>query len=442
MSNFLLNFFWPPWPPCPMNWNWRPYKALQGGDLTVEVVPNTTIRELKAMLHEKKHCEDPIEHKILKVKVLADGLLVDDDQTLESVGMLHAESEATVIYSRNEVDAAAKEAIHVKGFLQVNIPFSLTAIPARAFSECHQVVKAAIPESVKAIGERAFEGCLSLASITIPESVTHIGFYAFRNCESLERITIPESVTAIGTGAFAGCKSLERITIPESVTAIGTGAFADCESLASITIPESVTDVGNYAFAGCESLASITIPKSVTAIGTGAFAGCKSLASITIPKSVTAIGTGAFAGCKSLASITIPESVTAIGDLAFADCKSLASITIPESSMFNGRFAFHKLQVKRRKVWIALFVASAGTSFSRCFTGLPWAFVRVQSDPFVNHLEVSVNQKNDETDMTEKLERRPLRIPKDPPMEGLGNMYSRGPGSQNSHFWGVRILRG
>ena len=394
-------------------------KTLQGGDLTVEVVPNTTIRELKAMLHEKKHCEDPIEHKILKVKVLADGLLVDDDQTLESVGMLHAESEATVIYSRNEVDAAAKEAIHVKGFLQVNIPFSLTAIPARAFSECHQVVKAAIPESVKAIGERAFEGCLSLASITIPESVTHIGFYAFRNCESLERITIPESVTAIGTGAFAGCKSLERITIPESVTAIGTGAFADCESLASITIPESVTDVGNYAFAGCESLASITIPKSVTAIGTGAFAGC-----------------------KSLASITIPESVTAIGDLAFADCKSLASITIPESSMFNGRFAFHKLQVKRRKVWIALFVASAGTSFSRCFTGLPWAFVRVQSDPFVNHLEVSVNQKNDETDMTEKLERRPLRIPKDPPMEGLGNMYSRGPGSQNSHFWGVRILRG
>ena len=141
-------------------------KTLQGGDLTVEVVPNTTIRELKAMLHEKKHCEDPIEHKILKVKVLADGLLVDD-QTLESVGMLHAESEATVIYSRNEVDAAAKEAIHVKGFLQVNIPFSLTAIPARAFSECHQVVKAAIPESVKAIGERAFEGaCLWQASLS------------------------------------------------------------------------------------------------------------------------------------------------------------------------------------------------------------------------------------------------------------------------------------
>ena len=59
-------------------------KTLEGGDLTVEVVPTTTIKELRAMLHEKKNCEDPIERKILKVKVLADGLLVDDDQTLES----------------------------------------------------------------------------------------------------------------------------------------------------------------------------------------------------------------------------------------------------------------------------------------------------------------------------------------------------------------------
>ena len=64
-------------------------KTLEGGDLTLEVVPTTTIKELKAMLHEKKHCEDPIERKILKVKVLADGaLLVDDDETLEFAGLL------------------------------------------------------------------------------------------------------------------------------------------------------------------------------------------------------------------------------------------------------------------------------------------------------------------------------------------------------------------
>ena len=83
-------------------------KTLEGGVLSVEVMPTNTIEELKAMLHEKKHCEDPIEHKILRVKVLANGLLVDDGQTLEFAGLLHAESEVTVIYSRNEVEAEQK----------------------------------------------------------------------------------------------------------------------------------------------------------------------------------------------------------------------------------------------------------------------------------------------------------------------------------------------
>ena len=92
-----------------------------------------------------KDCEDPIERQILKVKVLSDGFLVDDHQTLESAGLLHAESEVTVIYCRNEVEAATKEAIHEEGLLQVNIPSSLTEIPARALKECKQVVHSGSP---------------------------------------------------------------------------------------------------------------------------------------------------------------------------------------------------------------------------------------------------------------------------------------------------------
>jgi len=200
-------------------------KTLDGDDFTVQVVPKATIRALKAMLHEKKHCEDPIEHKILKVKILADGLLVDDDQTLESAGLLHAESEVIAIFCKNEVEAATKEAIHAEGILQVNIPCSLTEISAEAFEGCHQVVKVAIPESVTSIRE-----------------------FAFRNCSSLASITIPESVTMIGLKAFAGCKSLPSITIPKSVTAIGMYAFARCESLKSITIPESLRDDARFSF--------------------------------------------------------------------------------------------------------------------------------------------------------------------------------------------------
>ena len=154
-------------------------KSLEGGVVTIEVMQRTTIRELKAMLHEQKHCEDPIERKILKVKVVADGLLVDDDQTMESAGLLHAESEVTVIYSRNEVEAATKEAIHTQGLLQANMPSSLTEISAWAFHGCHQVVKVAIPKSVTAIRHAAFHDCKSLVSITIPASVMTIGHSAF-----------------------------------------------------------------------------------------------------------------------------------------------------------------------------------------------------------------------------------------------------------------------
>ena len=238
-------------------------KTLEGVDLTVQVVPTNTIEELKAMLREKKHGQDPIEHKILKVKVLAEGLLVDDDHlTLESAGLLHAESELTVIYSRNVVEAATKEAIHAKGLLQVNIPFGLTEIPARAFEKCNQVLKVTIPESVTAIERNAFAGCSSLASITIPESVTVIGNFAFEGCSSLASINLPESVTAIGGGAFRRCSSLASINLPGRLTTIGKCAFAGCSSLANITLPESVISIGTRAFDGCSSLESSTIPDS------------------------------------------------------------------------------------------------------------------------------------------------------------------------------------
>eukprot|EP00434_Breviolum_minutum_P007871 symbB.v1.2.006945.t1/scaffold416.1/size293898/4 len=312
-------------------------KTLEGGVLAVEVAPTNTIQELKAMLHGKKHCEDPIEHKILKVQVLFCGSLVGDDQTLESAGLLHGESEATVIFSRNQVEAASKHDIHAEGFLRVNIPSSLAEIGAGAFRECNQVVMVEIPESVMAIGKGAFEGCKSLASITIPESVMAIGGRSFAGCESLAGIKIPESVGIIGDRAFSDCSSLANITIPNSVTVIPTWAFQKCESLAGVNIPQSVTAIGGKAFAGCESLSGINIPESVTAIGFGAFEGCKSLSSINIPESVTAIGGRSFAGCESLAGINIPES-------NLGKCQGLLAIAVAAwfvtSSSLRETFAF------------------------------------------------------------------------------------------------------
>ena len=327
-------------------------KTVEGGEIAVEAMPTNTVKELKAKLFEKKHCEDPIVRKILQVQVLANGLLVDDDQTLESAGLLHDESEVTVIYSRNEVEAATKGAIHAEGLLQVNIPSSLTEIPAGAFQDLIQVVKVVIPESVTAIGGFAFLGCSSLESIHIPESVTTIGRGAFENCKSLESITIPESVAAIGDVAFQECSSLKSITIPKSVTTIQRGAFQECHCLESIAIPANVRSIEHFAFLNCASLTSITIPASVVSILSFAFGNCSSLESITIPASVLSIGNFAFQNCVSLTSIAIPQSVRTIGRGAFEGCSSLESITIPESLRDAGRSAFDDaLQVMIEHVW-------------------------------------------------------------------------------------------
>ena len=379
-------------------------KTLEGGDLTVKVLPTNTIRELKAMLLEKKHCEDPIERQILKVKVLVDTLLVDDDQTLESAGLLHGESEVTVIYSRNEVEATGK--FRAKGPVQLNIPSSLREIPAGAFEDQLQVVKVVIPESVTVIGMGAFAGCGSLQRITIPQSVTVIGADAFLGCHSLASITLPESVTAIREEAFRMCVSLASISIPESVTDIEDRAFEDCGSLTSITLPKSVTAIGALAFFRCTSLSSIAIPESVMSIRNRTFEDCKSLASITMPATVKSIGFRAFANCVSLASITIPESVTDIGESAFQGCYSLESILIPKSTCIGpGAFAGTGLsKIKRRKVWLTLIVCCTYWNLLFHFFSEVWISFHAPMQSTWPTLIISNlrgNEKSDEIAMTE-----------------------------------------
>ena len=59
-------------------------KTLEGETLAIEVLPTNTVKELRAMLLESKRCEDSIERQLLRVEVLTAGLLIDDDQTVES----------------------------------------------------------------------------------------------------------------------------------------------------------------------------------------------------------------------------------------------------------------------------------------------------------------------------------------------------------------------
>eukprot|EP00434_Breviolum_minutum_P000354 symbB.v1.2.000299.t1/scaffold6.1/size569917/2 len=314
--------------------------TLQGGVITLDVVMSATVRELKAILLEKHPCQDLIERKVLKVELLRDSSIIDDAETLDAAGFLRAESPVTVMYTRNEVEAATKHDIHTQGCFGVKIPSNVTRISEAAFRDSPNLVLLTIPEFVTRIGDCAFRRCSSLASVTLGESVTHIGQAAFQDCPSLASFTWGESVVDIGDGAFQRCTSLASIALGESVTHIGRFAFEGCSSLASVTWGESVVDIGDGAFQRCTSLASIALGESVTHIGRFAFEGCSSLASVTLGESVTHIGNCAFRSCDSLASVTLGESVTHIGHAAFQNCPSLASITLGESVVDIGVRAF------------------------------------------------------------------------------------------------------
>eukprot|EP00434_Breviolum_minutum_P005230 symbB.v1.2.004610.t1/scaffold259.1/size252385/12 len=305
--------------------------TLRGDVLALDVTEIQTVQQLKARLLEQFPCEDPVEQKIRRVAAVFQGnSLLNDAQTLNEVG-LDAESEVSVVYTSNEIEAASRNDVNSEGFFGVKIPQAVTEVSTDAFRGCPKLVKVVIPDSVTSIEYGAFAECESLESVTIPLSVTSIRDYAFAGCRSLKSIDIPDSVTSIRSRAFAQCQSLKNINIPDSITIIESGAFAQCESLESIDIPDSVTSIQDNTFWGCVCLENISIPDSVTSIRSRDFAQCSSLKNINIPDSITIIECGTFAECVSLESIDIPDSVTSIGYRAFEECSSLKNINIPDS---------------------------------------------------------------------------------------------------------------
>ena len=228
-------------------------KTLQGEMINVTVAAANTVKELRTKLLETKGCEDPIERQLLKVEVLTCGLLVDDNQTVESAGLLCPESDVTVVYTRREVEAATKQSIHERGPRKgVVVPSHVTEIVPEAFEYDETILTVTIPESVTSIGAHAFDGCLSLARIVFPDSLTVIEPLAFADCVSLESVMIPDSVIVVGAGVFADCKALKHITLPRSLPTISRHIFEGCDSLKSITIPGSVKVIEKFAFSTAE----------------------------------------------------------------------------------------------------------------------------------------------------------------------------------------------
>ncbi|MBE6693174.1 MAG: leucine-rich repeat domain-containing protein [Ruminococcaceae bacterium] len=100
----------------------------------------------------------------------------------------------------------------IRGCQNSIIPYGVTAIGPRAFSDCIGLTEITIPNSVTSIGDRAFSFC-SLKSITIPGSILQIGEYAFDLCR-MTSVTFEHPTTWKVTGFDENCDEINGVTVP------------------------------------------------------------------------------------------------------------------------------------------------------------------------------------------------------------------------------------
>ena len=196
-------------------------------------------------------------------------------------------------------------------------------VPAGAFADRRDVVRAVLPNRIQNVGDRAFAGCSGLRAVVLPDALQAIGIQAFRGCSALEALNLPDALQTVGTGAFTGCAAVKELTVPLSLNEIKSGTFANCSGLATVnfqpTRGSTLQSIGEGAFRRCSSLVGLELPPSVRTISgssggegghAGAFEGCAAFRTLIMPPALTSLGAGCFAGSMAnLEMLVIPQSV-------------------------------------------------------------------------------------------------------------------------------------
>lgn len=220
------------------------------------------------------------------------------------------------------------------GIVGVEMPETMTEIPANMFNNCTGLVYVNIPEGVTTIGASAFKGLTTLQEVVLPTTLVTINASAFDGCTNLKEFTLPESLETILGSAFNKV-AVDRVVLPAGLKTLQSNAFAGATKLEEVIFRGTPTTIGSSAFNGCTSLLSVEIPEGITTVASNLFKSCTSLHTVTLPSTITKIDSNAFNGCTALKNITLPEGLLEISMCAFLS-SGLEEIVIPASVIKMG----------------------------------------------------------------------------------------------------------
>ncbi len=302
-------------------------------------------------------------------------------------------------------------------FKRVELPDTITEIPANAFRGCVNLESVKMPKYLEKIGEAAFEGCVSLQSIDIPNTVHStmdkkesimegkgapmlmgyyatvmadgIGKYAFANCTSLEEVNFVAGGAqrlSFGDFAFYNCSKLTSFSIPNRVrsqaipnnfyNADGPQMQGDMNFIAQWDVSHKTFEqgIGMYCFAMCTNLKTVVFEEATDNttfaeglfIRVGAFTGCTKLETVQF-NSALRDHKEVMVGEKGDERV---EYVYAIQGRAFDGCTALKNVTFVETdyqvTVRNTAFKDSKIELPK---FITLDTGSGNDAEQKLFLG-------------------------------------------------------------------------
>lgn len=241
--------------------------------------------------------------------------------------MLHVFG-AQVQYDPNTLSAGITGDTYPMTLKQITLSNPVTVIPDVAFLYCKGLETLVNDAEVTSIGNYAFLNA-GFVEVEIPDTVTTIGVMAYAQSTKIEKVVIGAGVTEIKQQAFALLESLQSVEFKEGENdlVIGDEAFL------------GRFEEGNRGYVGRSYLGEIKLSNNVVSIGAMAFgfAGTygedpQNFSKFELKFDVAnsrlkTIGEMAF-GYSAVKTLTLPASIETIGPVAFFNCQMLLTVRI------------------------------------------------------------------------------------------------------------------